>query len=565
MKGIVLSQGDDRYVVAAIDWCTMSSATYAHFRRALSDAAGTRPDRVTVHCTHTHSGPVAGTTQGDLVREVARRASRALREALPRARRVTHVGVGSAEVEEFASNRRVPGPEGRIVARYSSTKDPELQAAPIGLVDPRLRTVTLLDGGTPVVRLHYFASHPQSFYSDGRVHPDTSGWARSRLEKEERIPHVYFTGAAGNITAGKFNDGSPEARARMIDHLADAMRRSIAGSTVSPLGSVGWKVTPVTLEKRAGGDDPAPIDLIRLTLGAAEILHLPGEPFVEYQLHAAQVRPDRLVAVAGYGDGGPGYICLDTSEGGYEPTASRVGPPTELRLKSGISFLLQDRKLRVVVFGGHPDDPESAAGGLIARLTRDGHEVICAYGTCFRGDRTLGGEPEGVVRRREAAAACRILGASAKFFDYAHEKLSADPETAKVVSAWLAEVKPDIVITHWPMDTHENHHAVSSLVWQAYRHAGGWSLYYFEVMTGRQTLGFRPDLYFDLEGVREVKKAALDCHASQNPGKIWEFHDGMQRLRGAECGVAYAEAYSLVEAKEGCAVLPVSFLHRKRD
>ena len=35
------------------------------------------------------------------------------------------------------------------------------------------------------------------------------------------------------------------------------------------------------------------------------------------------------------------------------------------------------RKLHVVVFGGHPDDPESGAGGLIATLTRQGHEVIC--------------------------------------------------------------------------------------------------------------------------------------------------------------------------------------------
>ena len=33
-------------------------------------------------------------------------------------------------------------------------------------------------------------------------------------------------------------------------------------------------------------------------------------------------------------------------------------------------------KLKVVVFGGHPDDPESGAGGLIATLTRQGHEVI---------------------------------------------------------------------------------------------------------------------------------------------------------------------------------------------
>ena len=105
------------------------------------------------------------------------------------------------------------------------------------------------------------------------------------------------------------------------------------------------------------------------------------------------------------------------------------------------------RKLRVVVFGGHPDDPESGAGGLIATLTRQNHEVICAYGTSFRDDRRFFGRPEAEVRKQEATAACKVLGAKPKFFPYAHEKLVADETTLNEVSTWLAEVKPDIVVT----------------------------------------------------------------------------------------------------------------------
>jgi len=44
--------------------------------------------------------------------------------------------------------------------------------------------------------------------------------------------------------------------------------------------------------------------------------------------------------------------------------------------------------------------PSPAMVGLIALLTREGHEVIVAYATCFRGDRKIGDEPEAVVRRR---------------------------------------------------------------------------------------------------------------------------------------------------------------------
>jgi LmbE family N-acetylglucosaminyl deacetylase len=223
------------------------------------------------------------------------------------------------------------------------------------------------------------------------------------------------------------------------------------------------------------------------------------------------------------------------------------------------------KPLKVVVFGGHPDDPESGAGGLVAILTQQGHEVILAYGTAFRGDRRFFDRPEAEVRREEAAAASKVLGAVPKFFPYAHEKLVADAPTLKAVSTWLDEVKPDIVVTHWPLDTHPNHHVISSLVWQCYQRRGGWNLYFFEVMTDQQTIAFRPELYLDIGPVREIKKRSLDEHRSQEPGSIWEEHERMHRRRGAECGVAFAEAYSLVEAKEGCPLLPVPFRQRVAD
>jgi LmbE family N-acetylglucosaminyl deacetylase len=219
-------------------------------------------------------------------------------------------------------------------------------------------------------------------------------------------------------------------------------------------------------------------------------------------------------------------------------------------------------RLRIVIFGGHPDDPESGAGGLIATLAGQGHEVLCAYGTAYRGDRRFFGRPEAEVRREEATAACKVLGATPKFFPYAHETLVADEATLEEVSAWLEAVKPDIVVTHWRLDTHPNHHVVSSLVWRCYGRQGGWNLYFFEVMTDQQTIAFEPDLYLDIGPVREIKKRALDEHRSQEPGAIWQAHERMHRRRGAECGVEFAEAYSLVEAKEGCPLLPVPFRGR---
>jgi LmbE family N-acetylglucosaminyl deacetylase len=221
------------------------------------------------------------------------------------------------------------------------------------------------------------------------------------------------------------------------------------------------------------------------------------------------------------------------------------------------------KKLRVVVFGGHPDDPESGAGGLIATLTRQGHEVICAYGTTFRGSRRFFDRLEADVRQAEATAACKVLGATPKFFPYAHESLAADDSTVKAVGSWLDEVRPDIVVTHWPLDTHPNHHVVSSLVWRSYKRRGGWNLYFFEVMTDEQTIGFDPDLFLDIARVRDIKKQALDQHKSQEPEAIWGFHERMHRRRGAKAAVKFAEGYRLLEAKPGCPLLPVEFIARR--
>src|SRR5262249_47395095 len=89
-----------------------------------------------------------------------------------------------------------------------------------------------------------------------------------------------------------------------------------------------------------------PIRLTCLDLGKAQVLHLPGEPFVEYQLKAQELRKDAFVCVAGYGDGGPGY--LPTAEaylqGGDEPTVALAGPGSEKILKEAMAKLLKVKK-----------------------------------------------------------------------------------------------------------------------------------------------------------------------------------------------------------------------------
>lgn len=394
-KGIVINDGEKRYVLCSVDWCLLQTGGFDQFRQAIASAAQVPVTHVSVHTIHQHNAPIADSRAQQLLdqtsaaplhldlqfmKAVTERLAASVRDACANPQPFTHVGYGKAKVEKFASNRRVRLPDGQIHVRYSSTQDPVLQSAAEGLIDPWLRSVTLFDHDKALVRLHFYATHPQSYYGDGRATSDTVGLARERFEREEGVPQIYFTGCGGNITAGKYNDGSPRARVELTDKIFNALRSSTKATQRIPLQQVTWKNTGVKFEiptepKWSFGNaqrtianttnssqtrllaaldlawlhrlkENPKVDLACLSFGPVKILMLPGESFVEYQLYAQNIRPDDFVAVAAYGEGGTGYICMDAalSEGGYEPTMSRVGAPSEFRLKDGIASLLGSGK-----------------------------------------------------------------------------------------------------------------------------------------------------------------------------------------------------------------------------
>jgi LmbE family N-acetylglucosaminyl deacetylase len=244
------------------------------------------------------------------------------------------------------------------------------------------------------------------------------------------------------------------------------------------------------------------------------------------------------------------------------------------------------KKLRVVFLGAHCDDNEVCAGGLMRMLADQGHEVISAYGTAFRRGRLCFGKPEDTVRRAESTAACKLLGATPHFFPFAHEDLEnplAGRKALSAMAAWLKQVKPDIVVTQWLLDTHPNHRSVAEAAMAAYRHSGhvwgkeeqtpkdegpGWNLYFYEASTftkwdDLESLDFQPSRYLDIEKVYPLKRQVVDLFRSQAHYNLWDVQDNMHLERGKECGVKHAEAFFLLEAKPGCALLPVTLLPKR--
>ena len=215
-----------------------------------------------------------------------------------------------------------------------------------------------------------------------------------------------------------------------------------------------------------------------------------------------------------------------------------------LSMQAGEKWLQGYKK--VLVIGAHPDDPESMCAGTMLKLKAMGAEVVAVYLTS--GEAGIVGkthEQARTIRQAEARKACEVLGVRAVFLTQTDGNAEVNKERYAEMKALIEAEQPDMVITHWPIDSHRDHRVCSILVYDAWRMTGrGFDLYYSEVMTGMQTQNFTPSLWVDITDYREKKIEAYLCHESQElEGAVKEYHDTMERMRGMECQAKYAEAF----------------------
>ena len=214
--------------------------------------------------------------------------------------------------------------------------------------------------------------------------------------------------------------------------------------------------------------------------------------------------------------------------------------------------------LRVVCVGAHPHDTESGCAGTLVRYAAAGHAVKIVYLT--RGERGIEGKPlaeAARIRTAEAESACRIIGATPVFFGQVDGATEATRAHVEAMTKLIAAERPDVLLAHWPVDSHMDHQVASLLATRAWMSLRTPRLYYFEVNSGSQTEGFAPNAYVDVSSVLEKKKAALFAHLSQDGRAVWrEHHEIMAQWRGREIGVAAAEAFVHVSRGSGGNDLP---------
>ncbi|WP_442510403.1 hypothetical protein SH528x_002021 [Novipirellula sp. SH528] len=389
--GYVLLGSGKPIVVCVVDWTGLLNSAHLQWRQALAEAAGTSIDRVTVHCVHQHNAPFACLdseeivlAQGDLPHIIEREffllcldAGRgAVRQAMQQTTPVTHVAHGEAKVEKVAGNRRIIGPNGKVISqRGSSSRSPEHHALPEGVIDPMLKTVAFYNQDRKLAACHYYACHPMSYYGDGRVSADFCGLARKqRQQQEPDCTHLYFNGCGGNIGAGKYNDGFKEMRVVLTERMLTGIVASEEKLDRQSIESIRWETQDILPPVNPSFDEEAlmrqisdskqsvvnrnrpsytvawirrmkarlPITLSCMHVNDISLLHLPSESFVEYQLRAQAAASDRFVACAAYSDGGPWYIPTAEAypQGGYAVSVAHCAADVDPMLTGAINNML---------------------------------------------------------------------------------------------------------------------------------------------------------------------------------------------------------------------------------
>ena len=234
------------------------------------------------------------------------------------------------------------------------------------------------------------------------------------------------------------------------------------------------------------------------------------------------------------------------------------------RWNRGAELLTELPGTRVLVLAPHMDDETVGCGGTIRKMASAGKEVTVLFMTDGRrGDAQIahatGHERAALeaalmaARKEEARRACGILGVSAHvFLDEEDARLRSTASVRQAVSDVLDRVRPDVVMTPFFTDEHEDHKATAKILLEvlAARRATCLCLAY-EVWTP-----LFPNVLVDISDSAAVKREALQVYRSQlKDNDLVAGVFGLNAYRHmALGGQGLAEAFWMGGAPEYCAL-----------
>ena len=229
---------------------------------------------------------------------------------------------------------------------------------------------------------------------------------------------------------------------------------------------------------------------------------------------------------------------------------------------------MAERIRTVMVITAHPDDSEFGAGGTVAKLVKEGRQVvycIVTNGNKGSGDRSMTPERLATIREEEQRNAARVLGVETlEFLGFPDCEVEDNRESRMAVAGAIRRHRPDLVICQNPNRTknlggsHRDHRTVAGIVLDcvyplardhmAFPELLAQGLEPHKVKEVHMMWWENPELIVDISDTMDLKIKALSCHASQ----FQDFAAVEKRVRergaylGKPKGYAYAETFDRI-------------------
>ncbi len=192
--------------------------------------------------------------------------------------------------------------------------------------------------------------------------------------------------------------------------------------------------------------------------------------------------------------------------------------------------------MRVLAVGAHPDDVEVGCGGTLLRHHTRGDEITILVMT--GGER---GIYDARSRRNEQQCAALLAGATLVWGGYKDGAVPQGPDAISVVDRVVDKYGAEVLYTHAPGDSHQDHRATSSISLAAARRVP--TVLYYETPS---TVDFVPTVFIDLEDLMERKIELVRAHLSQvlrdGPVEL-DALVAQARFRGSQGRTRHAEAF----------------------
>jgi len=207
----------------------------------------------------------------------------------------------------------------------------------------------------------------------------------------------------------------------------------------------------------------------------------------------------------------------------------------------GLELAASGKRLSVLCIGAHADDIEIGAGASILGWIDRGVSLEVHWAVLAAGG------PRAEEARNSARA---FLGnAAGAVIDLATFKESFFPQQSADIKIWFEGLRqrtsPDLILSHWGNDAHQDHREVSKLTWNTFRDH---TILEYEIPKWDGDVG-RPNVYLPAtRTLMECKTRLLHEHFCTQRSKDWfdsEIFMGLARLRGMECRApeGFAEAF----------------------